>query len=136
VTVRFADDEPNGLADLVGRLIEANLARRPERRSLLRPAVIRLTASDVQTTATVRVSDGAVQVTNGATGAADLRIVATADDLLALSSAPLRLGLPDPLRSEGRRVLRRLAAGDVRVSGMLRHPLRLSRFTRLLSVAP
>jgi hypothetical protein len=37
VTVRFADDEPNGLADLVGRLIEANLERRPELRNLLRP---------------------------------------------------------------------------------------------------
>jgi hypothetical protein len=136
VTVTFADDEPNGLADLVGRLIEANLARRPERRSLLRPAVIQLTASDAGSTATISVMDGAVRVTNGPATAADLRVVATADDLLSLSSAPLRLGLPDPLRPGGRAVIRRLAAGDVQVSGMLRHPLRLSRFTRLLSVDP
>ncbi|MCI0632692.1 MAG: SCP2 sterol-binding domain-containing protein [Actinobacteria bacterium] len=134
MTVTFADDEPNGLADLVGRLIEANLDRRPERRSLLRPAVIQLTASDAQTTATIRIAHGGVRVTNGAATVADLRVVATADDLLALSSAPLRFGLPDLMRPAGRAVIRRIAAGDVRVSGMLRHPLRLSRFTRLLSV--
>jgi hypothetical protein len=136
VTVTFADDEPNGLADLVGRLIEANLDRRPERRSLLRPAVIQLTASDAQTTATIRVTDRAVRLTNGPATAADLRVVASAEDLLALSSAPLRLGLPDPLQPGGRAVIRQLAAGHVRVSGMLRHPLRLSRFTRLLSADP
>ncbi len=136
MTVSFADDEPNGLADLVGRLVETNLDRRPERRSLLRPAVIQLTASDAGATATIRITDGAVRVRNGPTAAADLRVVATADDLLALSSAPLRFGLPDALEPAGRAVIRRIAAGDVRVSGMLRHPLRLSRFTRLLSVDP
>lgn len=136
MTVTFADDEPNGLADLVGRLIEANLDRRPERRSLLRPAVIQLTASDAQTTATIRITEDAVLVTNGSDTLADVRVVANADDLLALSSAPLRLGLPDPFRLAGRVVIGRLAKGDVRVSGMLRHPLRLSRFTRLLSVDP
>jgi hypothetical protein len=31
-------------------------------------------------------------------------------------------------------VIRRIATRHVRVSGMLRHPIRLSRFTRLLSV--
>ena len=134
--VTFADDEPNGLADLVGRLIEANLDRRPERRSLLRPAVIQLTASDANTTATFRLTEDAVRVMNGPDTLADLRVVAIADDLLALSSAPLRFGLPDPFQPAGRAVIGRLAKSDVRVSGMLRHPVRLSRFTRLLSVDP
>ncbi len=40
--VRFADPEPNGLAWMLGRLIEANLERHPGRRSLLKPAVIDL----------------------------------------------------------------------------------------------
>ncbi len=136
MTVSFADDEPNGLADLVGRLVETNLDRRPERRSLLRPSVIQLTASDAGSTATIRITDGVVRVTNGPTAAADLRVAATAEDLLALASAPLRFGLPDALEPAGREVIRRIAVGEVRVSGMLRHPLRLSRFTRLLSVDP
>lgn len=134
--VAFADAEPNGLADLVGRLIEANLDRAPGRRVLLREMVIRLTATDARIQATIHVSPRGVEVSNGAADPhTHLRVRATATDLLELASAPLRLGFPDPLRHEGRRIVRLLAVGDVRISGMFRHPIRLSRFTRLLSAA-
>jgi hypothetical protein len=63
-------------------------------------------------------------------------VVAGADDLLELSTTPLRFGFPDALDVRGRSILRRIATRRVRVSGMLRHPIRLSRFTRLLSVVP
>jgi hypothetical protein len=137
VTVRFADPEPNGLADLVGRLIEANLERRPDRRALLRPSVVELVASDADTAATVVLSAGMVEISNTTRGRTPhLCVVAGADDLLELSSAPLRFGFPDALDPRGRSVLRRIVRRDVRVSGMVRHPIRLSRFTRLLSVVP
>lgn len=135
MTVRFADAEPNGLADLVGRLIDANLERRPERRNLLRPAVVELSASDADVRATVVLSRGAVEISNGpADPEPHLRVVARSDDLLELSTTPLRFGLPDAFGARGRAVLRGIATGRVRVSGMVRHPMRLSRFTRLLSV--
>lgn len=136
--VRFAQAEPNGLADLVGRLIEANLARHPERRWLLRSAaVVELTAWDADTSATIRLGASGIEVSNGTAGStAHLRVLARANDLLELAAAPLRVGLPDAFDPRGRVVLRRLARREVRVSGMLRHPVRLSRFTRLLSVAP
>ena len=137
MTVRFADAEPNGLADLVGRLIEANLERRPDRKALLRPSVVELVASDADTAATIVLSAGAIEISNApGSRTPDLRVVAGADDLLELSTAPLRFGFPDALDARGRSILRRIANRDVRVSGMLRHPIRLSRFTRLLSVVP
>ncbi|MEX2421312.1 MAG: hypothetical protein WD670_05780, partial [Actinomycetota bacterium] len=81
-------------------------------------------------------SNGGVELSNGpAKVHPHLRVAASSADLLALSAAPLRLGLPDPFRPEGRAVIRRLATRDVRVSGLFRHPIRLSRLTRLLSVA-
>jgi hypothetical protein len=135
VTVRFADAEPNGLADLVGRLIEANLERRPERRILLRPAVVELSASDADVRATVVLSRGVVEISNGPPDREPhLRVTARSDDLIELSTSPLRFGLPDAFDARGRAVLGGIATRRVRVSGMLRHPLRLSRFTRLLSV--
>ena len=137
MTVRFADAEPNGLADLVGRLIEANLERRPDRKALLRPSVVELVASDADTAATIVLSAGAIEISNApGSRTPDLRVVAGADDLLELSTAPLRFGFPDALDARGRSILRRIANRDVRLSGMLRHPIRLSRFTRLLSVVP
>ena len=137
MTVRFADAEPNGLADLVGRLIETNLETEPDRRALLRDTVVLLTASDAAIEATVRLSSAGVDVANGPGGRRPhLVIAADAYDLIELAGAPLRFGFPDVLDPLGRSVIRRIAIRRVRVSGMLRHPIRLSRFTRLLSVVP
>jgi hypothetical protein len=135
VTVSFADAEPNGLADLVGRLIASNLEREPGRRRLLRPTVVELSASDADVRATIRLSPAGVTVSNGAAGTKPhLLIGADAYDLIELAAAPLRLGLPDIFDARGRAVLGQIVHGHVRVSGMLRHPVRLTRFTRLLSV--
>jgi hypothetical protein len=135
VRVRFADAAPNGLADLVGRLIEINLEAEPDRRRLLRDTVVRLTASDAAIEATITLSSAGVAVSNGRTGRRPhLVIAADAYDLIELAGAPLRFGFPDVLDPQGRSVIRRIATRHVRVSGMIRHPIRLSRFTRLLSV--
>jgi hypothetical protein len=132
--VVLTDAEPNGLARMLAGLIESNLARRPERAALLRPAIVEVDAADADVAVTVRLDRERVRVSNGsATPHRDIRVRASGHDLLALSAAPLRLGFPDPLRREGRAVLRRIASGQVRVSGMLRHPVVLSRFSRLLS---
>ena len=132
--VVLTDTEPNGLARMLAGLLEANLARRPERAALLRTVVVEVDAIDAAVAVTVRLHEGGVRVSNGsATPQPHIRIRASGHDLLALSAAPLRLGFPDPLRREGRAVLRRIASGHVRVAGMLRHPVLLSRFSRLLS---
>lgn len=145
MTVRFADAEPNGLAELVGRLIETNLQTEPDRRRLLRDTIVLLTATDAATEATLTLSSAGVDVANGrAKGLAKgiggrrahLVIAADAYDLIELAGAPLRFGFPDAMHPQGRAVIRRIATRRVRVSGMLRHPIRLSRFTRLLSVVP
>ncbi|MEX2204037.1 MAG: hypothetical protein WD965_08095 [Actinomycetota bacterium] len=132
--VVLADAEPNGLARMLAGLLEANLARRPERAALLRPAVVEVDAADAGVAVTVRLDGERVRVSNGIGGPRpDVRVRARGHDLLALSAAPLRFGFPDPFRREGRAVLGRIASGKVRVSGMVRHPMVLSRFSRLLS---
>jgi hypothetical protein len=137
VTVRFADAEPNGLADLVGRLIQTNLEGEPDRRGRLLDAVVLLTATDAAIEATVTLSNAGVVVSNGSAGRRPhLVIAADAYDLIELAGAQLRFGFPDVLDPQGRSVIRRIATRHVRVSGMVRHPIRLSRFTRLLSVVP
>ena len=136
MTVRFADAEPNGLADLVGRLIGGNLQEHPDRRRLLSRSVVELSASDADTYATLNLTGDGVVVSNGrSNGRAHLRVRADAYDLVEFAGAPLRLGLPDVFDAGGRAALGQVVRGHVRVSGMLRHPVRLSRFNRLLSVA-
>jgi hypothetical protein len=135
VTVSFADVEPNGLADLVGRLIASNLERHPDRFRLLRPSVVELSASDAEIQATIHLSPRLVTVSNGpAASRPHLRVRADAFDLIQLAAAPLRIGVPDVFDARGRAVLRQIAGRHIRVSGMLRRPIRLTRFTRLLNV--
>jgi hypothetical protein len=59
---------------------------------------------------------------------------AGSDALLLLSSVPLRLGFPDPLTPAGRRVFGKLLRREIVVSGLLLHPGKLRRLSRLLSV--
>jgi hypothetical protein len=135
VELVLVDPEPSGLAEMLAGLLESNLARDPRRSSLVRPAVIELAAVDAGVTVTVRMRGGRVEIADGRSGGGDVEIRAPSQGLLALSTAPLRWGFPDPFRPAGRAVLREVLGRRVRVSGMLRHPAVLSRFTRLLSVA-
>jgi len=137
MSVVYADREPNGLAAMVGGLIEANLRQHPERRSLLRPAVVELVAVDAGVSVRIALSPRQVTVSNGSSrpGRSRVRVLADSDGLLFLSSAPLRFGLPDPLSSDGRAVLAKVLRRRIRISGLIAHPLTVARFGRLLSVA-
>jgi hypothetical protein len=135
VTVRL-DEEPNGLATMLGRLVEANLEAHPARRRLLRDDVFHLAATDARVSATISTHHGRALVRNGRDPSdPHVSVRASSSDLMALASVPLRAGLPDPMTHGGRAVLRRVADGRIRIRGMLAHPVRLSRLARLLSVA-
>jgi hypothetical protein len=135
VPVTYADADPNGLATLVGGLIEQNLARDPARERLLRPTLVGIEAPDAGVGITVRIDPGGILIIDGADRRARVTIKADAAQLLALTSAPLRLGLPDPLRDEGRAVIRQLLGRRLRVRGLISHPLAVARLTMLLSVS-
>ena len=53
---------------------------------------------------------------------------------MALTSVPLRFGLPDATTAEGRAVVLKMLRGELRVKGMVAHPILLGRLNRLLSV--
>jgi len=131
--VRFADAEPNGLASMVGGLIEQNLVRDPSRARLLTGGSATLVAPDAGVEASLRLGPGDVVVSNGRDPAADLVVRADSGRLLGLAGAPLRFGLPDGLRAEGRAVLRDLAARRVTIDGLVAHAGLLRRLTMLLS---
>ena len=72
---------------------------------------------------------------NGLTGREGVVVRADTTTLTDLTTAPLRLGFPDALTAAGRAVTERLLKRDLTVRGLLRHPVLVSRLTRLLSVA-
>ena len=136
VTVSFLDPEPNGLATMLGGLIQANLAAHPEREAALgkRPATFGVSAPDVGVAVSIRLSPGRVQVRNGIVGKPDVRVEADSETLVGMSSVPLKFGLPDVMTKEGREVNRKLLKRELRVRGLLLRPAKLARLNKLLSV--
>ncbi len=132
--VEYVDDEPNGLASMLGGLIEANLEQHPERTALLKPAVVGITAPDVDVAITITIAPGRVAVANGIHGRPHLLVRADSETLIELSSVPLRFGLPDNMTKGGREVTGKLLKGHIKVRGMYRHLGKLARLNKLLSV--
>ena len=135
MTVTVVGGEPSGLASMVADLIEQNLARDPTRTALLRRSVAVLDARDADVTVFLRIERGGVRVGDGDVPDAHVRIRSDSGRLLDLTTVPLRAGLPDPFRPEGRAIVGHLLRRRIRIRGLLRHPLRLVRLTKLLSVA-
>ncbi len=133
MSVTYADDEPNGLAELLGELIAQNLARDPARRRYLRPGVVVVESTDHEVAVTLRFTDGAVEIANGAGEGAHVHVRAEGRALLGLAGAPLRFGLPDALVSEGRAVLGDILRGHVEVRGLVSRLPAVRRLTMLLS---
>ena len=137
--VVYADAHPTAMADLVGRLLEGNLAAHPERTELVRRATIEIRATDAHVAVVLLLSPGRILLGDPRTTAAgrrrDLVIAASSTDLLSVAGAPLLAGLPDPRRRAGRAVLGAIATRRIRISGIVRRLGTVRRFARLLSVA-
>jgi hypothetical protein len=133
VSVSYADGEPNGLASLLGELIQQNLQRDPSRHRLLRPGVVAIESTDALVAASLRFGEGSVEVANGMDPAAGVRVRAPGGALLGLAGAPLRFGLPDVASKEGRAVVADIARGRIRVQGLITRAAAVRRLTMLLS---
>ena len=134
-TVEYADAEPNGLAEMLGGLIQANLEQHPDREALLKPAVIAIKAPDAEVSVTITLLPGKVTVHNGRPKMPpQLDVTSDSTTLIELSSVPLRFGLPDSMTKEGRGVNKKLFKGELKVKGMVTHLGTLTRFNKLLSV--
>jgi len=134
-TVEFLDSEPNGLATMLGGIVQANLAAHPERESLLTPVTsYSIRAEDIDVAVSIRFSPGRVQVRNGVVGRPTVRVESDSTTLVGLSGVPLRFGLPDAMTKEGRAVLGAVAKRRLRVRGLVTRPRALGRLNKLLSV--
>ena len=133
--VELADEGPNGLASMMGKLIATNLEQHPERKRLLRPATIRISAVDIGLRITLKIEADRVAIANGGGARPEIRVRSDTTTLVELSAAPLLLGFPNVLTHPGRAVVAKLVTRRLRVRGLLRHPLKVTRLNRLLSVS-
>lgn len=135
VTVEYPDPEPNGLASMLGGLLEGNVEAHPGRERLLSSvATYGIRASDIGVEVSIRLAPGRITVRNGIVGKPQIMVETDAETLVGLSSVPLKFGLPDLATKEGREVNRKLLQRRLRVKGLFLHPRTLARLNKLLSV--
>jgi hypothetical protein len=125
-----------GLAEMMFNLIRQNLEQKPKRllsfKALNSNVVI--VARDIDITVTLAFKKVDLTIYNGIVGKPDLKIIADHDAILDLSLIKISIGLPNYFDRTGRDILRKLIFGNVKIEGMLKHPLQLIHLTKIFSV--
>jgi len=130
------DDEVDGLGHIVADLLTDNLQGGTRDRLLMgRPWGAEINVHDAQSVFVVELGGGKAAVRVRSEAPAALRIRTDGDTLIAIPEVPLVAGLPDPRAGSGRVLLAKLLRRELRIGGLLRHPMLLRRLLRLLTTA-
>jgi hypothetical protein len=137
--VEYADgDDASAFAQMLGGLIEANVASRPEKRrdfdSL--KARVGVFVTDIGEGVTLDFGAGHLLVHNGLEPDRDVTIRADAETVMELSNVRIGFaGMPNYLTAPGRQVVGRMLKGQLKIEGLLGNLTTLNQVTRLFSVA-
>ncbi len=125
-----------GLSAIIADLIEGNLSTEPERKRLLagKTKLVRITATDLDSSVSILLGDGRVQISEGRGPDPNVWIVADSLTLLDLPNAKLLGGLPSVADATSRAVVVKMLTGKLKIRGILRVGT-LRRVQMLLSVA-
>jgi hypothetical protein len=115
VTVRLGPLADDTIAPTVLALVERGAARRPDlARELACSLVLRF--EEGYPAVRVQFAGGEVTVSDDSSPA-DVEIAGRLPDVVALITAPLKAGVPNPFAAGGRAALSRLARGHVEITG-------------------
>ena len=128
--------ENNGLAQMLGDLLRQNLEQKPNKiRYFNRLGLsVAISAPDAEVELTLFFNRGSCVIYDGVVGKPHLHIVTDSPNIMSLSATPVRAGLPDPFSQPGRDLIKKIFNGELKIRGMLRHPLALTCLTNVFSV--
>jgi len=131
--------DANGIAGVVATLLSQNLETFPDRirlaRKLTRPVTI--SSTDIDSTCTVTCGSRAVTISNDVVGKPSVMVTATVEQILDLSQLKMKASGLLPVgffTRRGGRVLAAIATRNLRVRGLITHPVTALRVIALLSV--
>ena len=125
-----------GLAEMLFHLLRQNLEQKPRKvRSFqaLESNVVIVTR-DIDITVSLVFKGGELKIYNGIIGKADLKIIADHEVILDLSLVNIVKGFPNFFDKTGRTILKKFLLGNLKIEGMLKHPLQLIYLTKIFSV--
>ncbi|MEJ7875989.1 MAG: hypothetical protein WKF62_04950 [Solirubrobacterales bacterium] len=116
--IRLGSTLRGGIAPSIYALVERGVLKRPELAGAVQGRVQLRFRDGYPPVAMIFGADG-IEVFDGEAERANLTVTAGLADVVLLTTAPLRLGMPSPAHARGRAVLQKMARGEVRLSGDL-----------------
>ncbi len=125
-----------GLAEMLFNLLRQNLEQKPHKVSSFEAldSNVVMVARDIDITITLAFKRGELKIYDGVVGDADLKIIADHDAILELSLINICVGLPNYFDKPGRNVVKKLLLGELKIEGLLSHPIQLIHLTKIFSV--
>jgi len=121
---------------ILSELIESNLRQKPEKMKTFNNlyGVVAIDLKDIEAAVTLFFQGGRLRIEQGIIGKPDLIIRTDSDKVVGLNSINIKFGLPYYFDEAGLNVLKQLMSGELKVEGMLAHPIKLTRLTKVMSV--
>ena len=128
--------EDVGLAVMLFDLIRQNLEQNPRRWSDFEKmdSDILVVVRDADVSVTLSFRRGALVVHGGVYGFPRILIATTAEGLLSLAMLKIVGGIPNLISRRGYGLVKSLARRELSIRGIMKAPIQLVRFTRLMSV--
>lgn len=125
-----------GLGEILFNLLGQNLEQKPQKLPSFQAldSNVVIVARDIDITVTLAFKGGELTIYNGIIGKADLKIIADHDAILNLSLINILKGFPNFFDKTGRTILKKLLLGNLKIEGILKHPLQLIYLTKIFSV--
>src|SRR5687767_11610158 len=116
--IRLGRTLRGGLAPSIYALVERGVLKRSELAAAVHGRV-QLSFREAHPPVAIIFEGGAIEVFDGAVDQPDLIVTADLADVVLLTTAPLRMGMPSPVNARGRAVLQKMARGQIRLRGDL-----------------
>ncbi len=126
----------NGLANILFELIKQNIERRPEKINDIQRlnTIVSLSANDIDVSAFLKFADGKLMIEDKASGIPEIEITTDSETILDLCRIRIISSLPYYFDETGRGIIKKLFTGRLKIRGLFAHPIKLTRFTRIMSV--
>jgi hypothetical protein len=116
--IRLGRTLRGGIAPSIYALVERGVLMRPQQAGMVHGRVQLRFRADHPPVA-MRFEGGQIEVFDGEIEKPNLTVTAGLADVVLLTTAPLRMGMPSPVNARGRAVLQKMASGQIRLSGSL-----------------
>jgi len=121
---------------ILAELLESNLDQNPHKMATFNRifGVVAIDLKDIEATVTLIFSGGRVRIEQGIVGKPDIVIRTDSEKVIGLNSINIKFGLPYYFDEAGMTVIKQLLSGELKIEGMLLHPIILTRLTKIMSV--